>query len=468
MLWLAIHLPHLALDSIALAGNDEAAPFAVYENGGHRDRIHARNRAAAHAGVALGMPVSAALALHGTLTLRPRDAEVEQTALDGLAAWAMQFSDRISVQPPDGLLIEIGGSLLLFGGLEVLRQRIATGLLEMGYHGRFGIAPTTLAAWWLAQVRAEKAVLDTALLGAALSPLSLDVLDLPEDALARLRGLGVVTVGDCLQLPRAGLAKRFGASLLDALDRALGKRPDPRPHFESPERFARTLWLPSEVTHTDALLFAARRLLLELAGFLRGRGAGTRSFTVRMLRNHAAAETLALNLVTPSRDPGHLLTLLRERFARHVLKAPVHGITIETDAFESLAHTDHELFASNEKHQPKNWQPLVETLRARLGNEAVHGMELTADHRPEHAWSVCPPGEAHDLPPTSAPRPTWLLEKTQPAPAHLAIINGPERIASGWWAENRPPEDYFVVATEEGERYWACVREGEVHIIGLF
>jgi protein ImuB len=308
----------------------------------------------------------------------------------------------------------------------------------------------------------------TSELGAALAPLPLELLNLGNNATARLRGLGLATLGDCLRLPRAGLTKRFGGQLLDALDRALGHRPDPRPCFAPPEQFAQTLWLQGEVEQTEALLFAARRLLLELTGFLRGRGAGAHSFTVKLLRNRAPADLITINLVAASRDPAHLTALLRERLSRHTLAAPVHGLAIEAAAFAPLAHDDGDLFASQDKQRPEHWQPLVETLRARLGNDAVHGVEITADHRPEHGWIACTPGEGASLEPAAAPRPVWFFETPLPPPEELMVLAGPERIASGWWEENRSAEDYFVVAAREGERFWARVREGTIEIVGYF
>src|SRR5206468_3761692 len=83
-----------------------------------------------------------------------------------------------------------------------------------------------------------------------------------------------------LEPPREGPARRCGQGLIDELDRALGKLPEPREFFAPPERFAARLELPAEVTHAEALLFAARRLLVPLAGLLAARHAGVRAFTL--------------------------------------------------------------------------------------------------------------------------------------------------------------------------------------------
>src|ERR1043165_7188612 len=60
-----------------------------------------------------------------------------------------------------------------------------------------------------------------------INPLPLAVLRGPAEHNARLAAMGVCTLGELMRLPRAGFAKRFGASLLADLDRLLGRPADP-------------------------------------------------------------------------------------------------------------------------------------------------------------------------------------------------------------------------------------------------
>jgi protein ImuB len=87
--------------------------------------------------------------------------------------------------------------------------------------------------------------------------------------------MGVHTLGECLALPRDGLARRFGQPLLDELDRALGRLPDPRPTWIAPSRYRAQLALPAPVQDTEPLLFAANRLIRSRRGWLRTQQAGT-------------------------------------------------------------------------------------------------------------------------------------------------------------------------------------------------
>ena len=66
-----------------------------------------------------------------------------------------------------------------------------------------------------------------------------------------LYGMGISRVGDCLRLPRQGFAKRFGVSRLLELDRAVGRLPDPRVSYRTPEYFVADHDLEEELSNSD-------------------------------------------------------------------------------------------------------------------------------------------------------------------------------------------------------------------------
>src|SRR5512139_160329 len=267
MLWLALHFPALSLE-IFSRGGAAPEPLAVVEKQGKRPRVKTCNAAASACGVQPGMPASAAQALVANLIVRGRDMAAEQASLAGLAAWAGQFTPAVSLQPPDGLLIEIGSCLRLHRGYNKLMNKVCAGLNEMGYSASHACAPTPHAAWLLARAGGEIAIRELLRLEEAIGALPVSLLDQPHDTLASLEMLGAHTLGDCLRFPRAGMAKRFGQGLLDELDRTLGRLPEAREFFVPPPHFERRLELPSPVHEADVLLFASRRLLLELEGYL--------------------------------------------------------------------------------------------------------------------------------------------------------------------------------------------------------
>src|SRR3989442_4398148 len=68
--------------------------------------------------------------------------------LEHVAAWACQFTPRVSLEPPHGLLLEIEGSMRLFGGLERLLERLREGLDAMDLTAQLAVAPAARAALW--------------------------------------------------------------------------------------------------------------------------------------------------------------------------------------------------------------------------------------------------------------------------------------------------------------------------------
>ena len=122
MLWLALYLPQLPLEVFA-RGRQDAGALAVVESAGGRERVSRCNAAARADGVRPGLALPAALALCTGLAAQRRDRARERRALEGVAAWAHQLSPRISFEP-SLLLLEVGASRRLFGGLATLQAGV--------------------------------------------------------------------------------------------------------------------------------------------------------------------------------------------------------------------------------------------------------------------------------------------------------------------------------------------------------
>lgn len=419
------------------------------------------NEAAAHCGVRPGMPLGAAHALARSLRVQPRDERAEQAALERLAAWAGQFTSAVSLAPPATLLLEVQGSLALFGGLKALCARIEAGVAGLGFEAAFAVAPTPLAATWLARAGRPQHVTDAARLAGALAPLPLACMDATAVQRETLHGMGVRTVGDCLRLPRDGLARRIGKEFVAALDRALGRAADPRAFYRAPPRYQGSIALPGSVEHSEGLMFALQRLLRELGGFLIARGAGVAALTLTLHHPRRTPTRVELGLLAPTRDVEHLAALWRERLARVELPAAVEEITLRAPRLVPLASRAADFFAPKQA-QTEARAVLVERLKARLGDAAVQGLAQVAEHRPERAWRYAVPGEA-DGEGGGKTRPLWLLASPLPLEERggrpylggaLALESDCERIESGWWDGEDVRRDYFVARNPQGARFW--------------
>ena len=459
MLWMCLLLPSLPVEVFTRAQSpaDAAKPFAV-TTGGRTPRIVGANAGARDAGIRTGQLVSASLALSPDLLLRDRDPHAETAALAAVATWATQFTPAVALAPPDAVLVEIGGSLRLFGGLPKLTARLSRGVHDLGYAMRSALAPTPAAALLFA--RAESRVrLDYSLpfetrdgssgkvesdpTFSALAPLPLALTDADPAVVATLAAAGVATFGQACALPRAALARRVGTDFVALLDRVRGVVPDPRPPFAPPPRYTGKLELPAPVENVEALGFAVNRLVHELAGWLLGRGLGVVEMSLALAHERHAGvmtgvpvTTVRFALAAPAREPAHLAAVLRERLARVVLPAPVATVTLASKAVAPLAGRNLGLLPGDAATATV---PLRDRLRARLGEDAVTLVAPHAEHRPERAWRDAP---ANAVGPASAGReaamalPVRLKPDPRRAlrPDHGRVIRSPRHPApSGCW-----------------------------------
>jgi protein ImuB len=281
------------------------------------------------------------------------------------------------------------------------------------------------------------------------------------DTFKSLARTGIRSIGQLASLPRDALARRFGQGFLDQLYRAFGDLPDPQPAFTPPSRFAARLALPSPVSEAEALLFGAQRLILQMTGYLSAGNAGVTRLRLALEDEDRKKTDVIVALSIPSRDPKHLLNLLRERFSQTRLQARSEAMTLEALDIAQLAPRNFS-FLPDAAHVREERATLVERLRARLGNDAVHGLSLFPDARPEFAWHEAEPGAvAHSGPPLL--RPAWLLHHPRRLKLHdghpwldgeLLILDGPERIETGWWDGGDVMRDYFVARNDNGATYW--------------
>jgi protein ImuB len=473
-LWLAIHLPELLLDSLrdavrALPGQPPVAIVDLERSGRIVRACEARVQAA---GVRDGMSLNAALALVPDLHTLARDARRERQLLEAVAQLGVRFTPRVSLEPPDGVLLEVRGSLRLFGGARQLCARLEQELVAaLGATVRFAITPTPLASLWFARAGLSGSrpmfVRSRDELAARIAPLPLGCARWPQRCVEALDTMGVRTLGECLRLPRDGFARRFGHDLLAQLDRATGRVQEPRAAYAPAEKFSARRDLEPEIGDTLRLEHAMQPLLDELCQFLRERGGGVQAIEVQLRHRDAPVTRVRLRFVQPiGAQPQRMAELLRERLARLALPQPVRNVRLVSGPLIDLQADAIELFAHDRRESGENLPQLVERLRARLGNAAVHGIECVAEHRPEAAWRALEPALPKQRPSARSAarvvtaesrrrRPLWLLDVPEPCEVErLVLEEGPECIESGWWDGHDVARDYYVARNSQGARLW--------------
>ncbi len=464
-LWLCLYLPKLALEALAL--NLEDRPFrAVLDKNGPRTVIHTASRAAESCGITPGMTLATAHALCPALQVHRRDLPAEHLSLERLAIWATQFTSMLSLEPPRALLLEIGGSLRLFGGLSILNQRIGNGISARNHQWTGAVAPTPLASLLLAANGEHSVVIRKQELRSVLGKLSITVLPLKDRQRWRLSKAGIQTLHDLWRLPRDGLARRFGHQLLQILDRAQGLTPEPHKPFHIPDHFQISRELPAELSDTGMLLEASRPLIERLTDYLRHRDAGTTRLRLTLCHSRGRSSRIEIGMRHCTRNVNLLLELLKEHLNRRRLSASIIEIRLSTMHIHPFTPISQDLFAhhgpahAGSEHGELQWQQLLEQLQTRLGSKTLHNIHLAADHRPERAWTR---GAPANTPLLAANRPLWLLPKPQSLILRndhpwqngpLSLLSDPERIEGGWWDGQDIRRDYYTAVTSNGSRLW--------------
>ena len=393
--------------------------------------------------------------------------------LERIARIAGGFTSRVSLEPPDAVLLEVQGSFRLFGGAASLCRALLERCSAAGIEVRWALAPTPLAALALARAGQGVIVLARDRLVGLLSPLPLAVLRWPKITLERLESIGVRSLGAALRLPRAGFARRFGREALWALDRLSGAAPEPRRAFVMRERFRTRVDPGFERMSVQGVLACLERVLGELEDFLRTRQSGVDLLMLRLQHRGLAPTRVNLRVASVELQATRFGELLALQMSRLVLPAPVIRCEVRSGPLRPLVAHSAALWRPGEHGggersggATRESAALIDRLRARLGNEAVYGLCLVPEHRPERAWCVAEPAPiarapAAPLPATLARglarRPLWLLHEPEAlpgAPAQLQLLEGPERIETGWWDGREVARDYYVACDETGAEVW--------------
>ncbi len=421
--------------------------------------------------------------------------------LQTLAWHALSYTPRVTALE-EAVLMEVSASVRLFGGLQALLKKLVR------EHTQRDQAPqpvlrgapghTALAA--LGRLRTGLPWRESSRL--AVGDLPLACLSAARPHAAVLERLGCRTWDDLRQLPRDGVARRFGQPLLLALDQAYGEQAHSLVWLELPEVFDDSLELPALVEHAGALMFGVNHLLGRLRVWLLGRSQGLLGVQLRWSldprRDVARQGELTVRLSEASQDMAHVARLLAEHLAQVQLPAPAHTLGLRTLDTAPLSSASHSLLM-DERQRGDSLAQLVERLSARLGPERVLRWQPQARHVPERMqrWVAAQAAQGsggskgtsggqtkgdrtQGTPSPGQPAalmPSWLLDEPLPLPMQgerpcyegaLTLLVGPQRQETTGWAgrgkaqpgsstalaEAPVMRDYFIARSQQAGLLW--------------
>jgi protein ImuB len=500
---ISLWLPSFPTDRLSRRGQQSAtrrdAPAeALVTVRAHQgsERVACPSVQARAAGIAPEMTLADARALLPSLRVRPADPDGDARALIQLADWCTRYTPWTAVDPSGGesaggLMLDVSGCAHLFGGEAALLEDLLTRLRGLGFACRAGLADTPGAAWAVARFEAGSAkagaIAPPGGARAALAALPARALRLAPATAEGLARLGLRLIGDLYPLPRAGLARRFGAAVGQRLDQALGRAREPISPRRPVARWHARLAFAEPVARLDDVAAGTRDLLDELCRLLERSHRGARRLELALYLSDGAVRRLRIGTSRPTRAPDHLSGLLAEHLAALDLGADqgtgVEAMVLAAPVTDPLTALQLSLTPGHERGGGETGlAELVDRLGNRLGRANVARLAARQSHLPERASRAVPPlGGARDggdenAWPTGRDRPLRLLARPEAVEAvaevpdgppvlfrwrrvvhRVARAYGPERIAPEWWrAEAREiaTRDYFRVEDSHGRRFW--------------
>jgi protein ImuB len=541
----SIWLPHLAIERWAWSSDlPPDAPVVLTIEGPHGPIIHAVTQSAAERGANPGARLTDARALDPALVAISADPEGDAALVQQLAKWSGRWSPLVQVDG-DGLRLDVTGVAHLFGGERGLARDVQRCFARLGLTTQVAIAPTAAAAWALthyspsplcrggstrAQHERGEGADTSPLLAPSLQPLSrrgergliaqlshfpVAALRLDADTLRTLERLGLKTIAALLKVPRLALARRFrGAdNVVDALDRMLGRKPEPLTAAPADPPPRALLKLEEPAAHPEAASQALERLIPSLVRELQERHLGVRRLSLTGYRVDGSVFVASVATAIPSREPKHLQRLLADKAAALDPEFGFDAFALRADWCEDLGAAQESLV--KEPSGERELARLVDRLTVKLGSRAVRQPQAEESHLPERASGWVAVGfksslraqlvgrgtsEAdggvnatplHHSASSSAPPPRAKLREELKRPQRLldrpeeidviyatpegmprrfrwrrvvhdiARVEGPERIAPEWWRQPSSARlrDYYRIEDANGGRYW-IYREG--------
>jgi hypothetical protein len=204
---------------------------------------------------------------------------------------------------------------------------------------------TTLAARGLPETRLPQGVIaQPGRLREVLAPLPLAALRLPPQTVEGLARLGLHRVEDIAALPRAALARRFGAEALRRLDQALGLDPEPVSPAAAPLHFAVRMTLPEPIGLRRDVEAGIDRLLPALCARLKARSRGARRVRLMALRTDGSAAVAEVTLAQASDAPDRIRPLLALKLDAIDAGFGIDGLrleAVETEPLHAVQHRGH-------------------------------------------------------------------------------------------------------------------------------
>lgn len=404
--------------------------------------------------------------------------DITNDRLTRLVEWCDGYSPLVSQDGCNGIILDITGCAHLFGGEASLLLDLQRRLQRMGIESHAAIADTWGAAWALARY-GNRFIVHGESIVAALDPLSVEALRLPDEIVLELRRFGLVTIGSVRKIPRQSLSVRFGSTLLWRLDQTFHQAEDPLTPWRPPAAYRASRILAEPISTVSSVEYVLRRLLQEICLRLEKNHLGSRRMDLACYRVDGTVDRCEVRTSKPNRSSPHLMRLFSGRLEKLWADFGFEAFVLSVSDAEALHPAQLSLSLSEVAQNQELFDELVDPLGMRFGFNEVNRIRVRESFLPEHAVefrAATAPRRTSAEWPAYRVRPIRLIDPPMPIQISMLIpggspiqfligqqkhrivrLEGPERLTAEWWRERGSrwnTRDYYRIEDDKGFRFW--------------
>ena len=466
-LWIYLYLPNLQLniqqthaEALRVADKqtviEEPPAQIVYHP--KLNQVLQLNKQAQKLGIKKGMGLASASIICSHLVVSEYKETIALQALQELANQLYLVTSDIVIDEPSGLFLRAQNMLRLYGNLNQYWQVIQEVISQQAYDLYYASAYSVNVAKLIAKHEQTFISDNKELIQQKLQKCSLAFTDIDKKDIEKLQRIGIKSIADLFEQPLSAFASRVSKFSLQIMSELRGESAAKLRFYQPAQRYEHYLELLYDIELTARLLPVIRKCLDALEAYLLVRNGLALSIHITLFQREHEPITQVINSALPIYKSAQWLDIIELRFENLTLSSGVYGISIECEKIEQADGCESDFFSEKSTHVAA--MTLLSRLKAKLGEKQVKRMHYHDDYRPECCTKL--PAELPNKhtkksvirKPALLDRPGFLLPTPIPLNSKVSIIDGPERIVSGWWDNHEIQRDYFLAESSQGQQLW--------------
>ncbi len=426
-------------------------------------------------GIREGMTLADALIFIAELRVFDYEEAVIGQLLNSIGEWCIRYSPAVSIDYPDGLILDVSGCTHLRGGEQNYLHDLTSRLRTIGYDVQGAMADTIGCAWAIARYGTADLIVKSGGQYDALLPLPATALRLSAMQVDKLKALGLHQISAFIDMPKAMLRRRFGKDMVLRILQATGEEHEFLKPLSEPFQYQERLECADPVRTRESIEYALHLMLDKLCSSLYHDGMGLRKAIFSYFLTDGTNENITIGTSAVSCKAKHIFSLFIPLIDMVKPGSGIELFVLEAPVVEILTQEQHRLWGAEVQENKRQILELLDRIEGKIGAGNINLYIPSAHHWPERNLEAVKDLniKSDDRWHLLGPRPMQLLSLPEPIQAsaitpdyppflfiykgkkhEIAKADGPERIEREWWQDQGEHRDYYIVEDKEGKRYW--------------